>query len=146
MTSIKIIQAKYESLSSHLDERSRRIWAATEAKSLGHGGTSLVSTATGIARSTIHRGIAEMESADQLSLARIRKAGGGRKTIAHHDSAFSGKLENLIEPLTRELHNLGYSLQGNRKTQESNQHPDRNAPNSSTSIFWPNVVLNKGLR
>lgn len=162
MTTIESIQSKYAILSVHLDERSRRVWAAAEARSHGYGGVSLVSVATGIARSTIRRGLVEMELDKPLSLSRVRKSGGGRKSVAHHAPSFPAKLENLIEPLTRgdpesplrwtckstrqladeltsqgtevgrqtvtrELHRLGYSLQGNRKTEEGNQHPDRNA-------------------
>jgi transposase len=149
-------------LSVHLDERSRRVWAAAEARSHGYGGVSLVSSATGIARSTIRRGLVEVESDKPLSLSRVRKPGGGRKPVAYHEPSFQEKLENLIEPLTRgdpesplrwtckstrqlaeelanqgtkvgrqtvtrELHRLGYSLQGNRKTEEGARHPDRNA-------------------
>ena len=101
MTIIEAIQTKYTVLSGHLDERSRRIWAAAEAKSLGYGGSSLVSRATGLARSTIHRGLAEVEAGSLLSLERVRKPGGGRKPVSHHDPSFRSKLESLIEPLTR---------------------------------------------
>ncbi|MGH7556948.1 MAG: ISAzo13 family transposase, partial [Gemmatimonadota bacterium] len=56
------VATKYAALSGSLTERSRRLWAATEAMSLGHGGIALVERATGISRSTITRGIREVES------------------------------------------------------------------------------------
>jgi len=162
MTTYALIQAKYAALGPHLGERARRIWAATEASALGYGGISLVLNATGIARSTIHRGLDELNDSKALSAERIRKPGGGRKKLAERDPSFPKKLENLVEPLTRgdpesplrwtckstrrlanelrqqgtpvsgqtvarQLKGLGYSLQGNRKTEEGNDHPHRNA-------------------
>jgi hypothetical protein len=79
MTTQSIIQAKFAVLDPVLDERSRRIWAATEAQALGYGGTSLVHRATGIACSTIQRGLAELANPDALPPGRVRKRGGGRK-------------------------------------------------------------------
>ena len=57
----QIIQQKYQALHEELDERSRRIWAATEANALGHGGITAVSKATGLAVSTIRIGKSELE-------------------------------------------------------------------------------------
>ena len=55
-----------------LNERSRRLWAATEALSLGHGGIAALEQATGISRSTISRGIQELSSGETLDGERIR--------------------------------------------------------------------------
>lgn len=55
------IRAKYEALKGVLNERVRRIWAASEAKALGHGGIVCVANATGIGRRTIWAGLAEIE-------------------------------------------------------------------------------------
>ena len=101
MTTQTVIQAKYAALSSLLDERTRRIWAATEAEALGYGGVSLVCRATGIACSTIHRGRAELVKPGALSPERVRQPGGGRKKIVELDPSFPEKLERLVEPLTR---------------------------------------------
>ena len=60
MNIIQKIEAKYIKLAPELDERSKRIWAATEALSLGHGGVAIVHKATGIARSTISIGKKEL--------------------------------------------------------------------------------------
>jgi transposase len=97
----KQIREKYLALAAHLDERARRIWAATEAVPLGYGGISLVARATGISRRAIHRGLAEQKTKKGVPLERIRKVGGGRKSVADHDPDFPSRLESLVEPLTR---------------------------------------------
>jgi len=102
MTTTQImIQEKYAVLGPLLDERTRRIWAATEAEALGYGGVTLVHRATGLACSTIHQGRAELANLKALPAGRIRKSGGGRKKIVEHDPLFPEKLEKLVEPLTR---------------------------------------------
>ncbi len=93
-----ILQAKYTSLAPVLTERSRRLWAATEARALGHGGIALVERATGISRSTIARGIRELESGDTLSSDRTRRPGGGRKRATDKDATLAAHLEVLVEP------------------------------------------------
>ena len=57
----KEIQYKYEQLKSHLNEKTRRLWAATEAKAIGEGGISLVHRVTGITRPTITAGCKEID-------------------------------------------------------------------------------------
>ncbi len=66
MTDIGSIRERYAALSPHLDERARRVFAATEAKTAGHGGIAAVSLATGIAASTIGRGLRDLAAADTL--------------------------------------------------------------------------------
>lgn len=92
------LQAKYTALSPVLTERSRRLWAATEARALGHGGIATVERATGISRSTIVRGIRELASGDTLRLERARRPGGGRKRATEKDATLSKNLEALVEP------------------------------------------------
>jgi len=141
-------------------ERAGRVWAATEAQAIGHGGIALVERATGISRSTIQRGCRELESGETLAPERTRKAGAGRKRATATDETLLADLEALVEPtapgdpesplrwtsksvrvlsvalealgheishtvVAELLHELGYSLQGNAKTQEGTQHPDR---------------------
>lgn len=97
-----MIEQKYTALAPHLDERARRVWAATEARALGYGGVSLVHRATGMARSAIHDGRREIEHPDDaMPMNRIRRPGGGRKKIACHDPDFAKRLEAMVEPLTR---------------------------------------------
>ena len=47
-------------LRDHLDERSRRLWLAAEARSLGYGGTQFVAAVTKVAKDTISDGIREL--------------------------------------------------------------------------------------
>src|SRR5271156_6500432 len=75
---IQAIQKRYTDMSSVLDERGRRLFAAAEARAFGRGGGYVVEQATGIARSTINRGIAELK-ANAPATGRIRRVGGGRK-------------------------------------------------------------------
>ena len=60
----EVIRKKYQRLHRAMDERARRLWAAAEAESLGHGGVSIVSRATGLTRNTISSGIDELASLD----------------------------------------------------------------------------------
>ncbi len=97
---IEIVAAKYRSLAGALTERSRRLWAATEAKALGHGGIGLVERATGISRSTIQRGLRELESGRTLMSGpeRARRPGGGPLPTVIKDPALLDDLDALIEP------------------------------------------------
>jgi len=95
------IRRRYEELSSVLDERGRRRFAATEARVYGYGGVSVVSRITGIARSTIGRGVQEIEEKEGVEAGRVRKPGGGRKRKRSQDSALLPDLERLVEPATR---------------------------------------------
>lgn len=158
------LHQKYAALAAVLDERSRRLWAATEARAIGRGGQTLVAKATGLSRNTIASGLRELasESPPVPGRGRVRRPGGGRKTLSKQDPTLVGDLEALVEPTTRGdpqsplrwtcksvrqialelqrqghrvgrqkvadlLHQLGYSLQANRKTKEGTSHPDRNA-------------------
>ena len=100
---VDTVRRKYGALSGTLTERSRRLWAATEAMELGHGGIALVERATGISRSTITRGIGEIESgaSDELPPERARRPGGGRKRSGEKDDTLLDDLDGLVEPLTR---------------------------------------------
>jgi Rhodopirellula transposase DDE domain len=95
------IRRKYQGLADELTERARRRWAAVEAESLGHGGMSAVSAATGLARCTIRRGIEELESGTALPVGRQRRRGGGRKRIDQSNLALKAALDRLVEPESR---------------------------------------------
>jgi len=84
----------------HLDERARRLFAATEARHRGHGGVSLVSRACGVSRVTILKGLRELDE-PPLPPGRIRRPGGGRPGLVDHDPDLPRRLEALVEPLTR---------------------------------------------
>lgn len=98
------IRRKYILLSPEMNERSRRQWAAAEARELGYGGLSLVSRATGLSRPTISAGLHELDLPKrqrELEATRVRRPGGGRRRITENDPALMKALESLIEPLTR---------------------------------------------
>ena len=95
---IETLQVKFVALEPVLNERSRRLWAATEAQALGHGGIALVERATGISRSTIARGLRELRSGMSLSPDRTRRPGGGRKRAVDKDATLLLDLEALVEP------------------------------------------------
>lgn len=93
-----VIQTKFRELSPALTERSRRLWAATEAKALGYGGTALVARATGIAPVTIRAGKQELAKPDIANPARrIRLPGGGRKKITDQYPAIKTEMHKIIE-------------------------------------------------
>jgi len=92
------LRAKHTALSPVLTERSRRLWAATEAQAIGYGGIAQVARATGIAASTIQRGLRELTSGAPLVGTRTRKAGGGRKRVTDLDPTLLRDLDALVEP------------------------------------------------
>ena len=100
-----LIKAKFEYLAPVLDEHSRRLWAAAEAKVLGRGGASSVARATGLSRTTVHQGLKDLQSSprdkEEIKQSRIRSPGGGRKPITTSDPEILNELEKLVDPLTR---------------------------------------------
>jgi hypothetical protein len=93
-------RAKYRALAPRLTERSRRVWAATEARALGRGGMALVARATGISTSTIARGLRELRARVRLPPGRVRRPGGSRKRTVDKDPTLRRDLEGLVEPTT----------------------------------------------
>ena len=84
------MKEKYAALCGALDERTRRLWAASEAMALGHGGVAAVFQATGLAESTIRAGRRELQQknsldSDVISSRRVGRADGGRKKLIEHD-------------------------------------------------------------
>ncbi|MDP2816405.1 MAG: ISAzo13 family transposase, partial [Rectinemataceae bacterium] len=96
-----MIQQRFEQLGPLLNERGLRIFTAAEANSYGHGGVTVLSTITGLARSTIHRGQRELAAKKKLAPGRVRRAGGGRKKATLSNPTIVKDLEALVEPLSR---------------------------------------------
>jgi transposase len=92
------LRSKHAALVSVFTERSRRVWAATEARALGYGGITQVAQATGISASTIRRGLRELDADAPLPPERTRRAGGGRKRTTALDPTLLHDLEALVEP------------------------------------------------
>ena len=95
---IGLVASKFEALAPALNERARRVWAATEAKAFGRGGIAAVSRATGISVSTIRRGLEELDAGDIAEPGRVRRRGGGRKNATEQDPTLLADLEGLVEP------------------------------------------------
>ncbi|AKB75686.1 Mobile element protein [Methanosarcina lacustris Z-7289] len=97
----EMISKKYDLLKPFLDEKSKRLFAAAEALSIGTGNISIVSRATGISQDTIKKGCNELKSGKSLSDDKIRAPGGGRKKSVEKDPTLLSDLESLIEPTSR---------------------------------------------
>src|SRR5271156_1429303 len=93
------IRVRWETLGSKLDARGRRLFAAAQVRSAGRGGLALVSKITGLARSTINRGEDDLD-AEPLARGRVRRAGGGRRSVAATDPGLVPALQRLVEPAT----------------------------------------------
>jgi len=102
MNEHETIQTRYARVAEVLDERSRRAVAASEALALGWGGITAVARATGLSRTAIRRGIAELRgTVPRAAPGRIRRPGGGRKRIVATDPTVLADLERLVDPATR---------------------------------------------
>jgi hypothetical protein len=95
------IKARFERLAPYLDERARRLFAANEALTAGWGGITAVSEATGVARSTIGRGLAELQSESAPQSRRIRRPGGGSKPKTQTEPGLRAALEELVQSAIR---------------------------------------------
>ena len=94
------VVAKYAAISPVLDERSRRVWAATESRAIGYGGDAVVSSATGLARITIRKGRLELGRGGAPA-GRVRRPGAGRPSLQRRQPGLRDALEALVDPLTR---------------------------------------------
>ncbi len=99
MIDTSVIRDRFTAVERSLNERSRRLLAAAEAKSAGRGGIAAASRATGIARSTIGRGLKDLATPGSLSGA-VRRPGGGGPTLIEKDPALLEDLRQLVEPAT----------------------------------------------
>jgi hypothetical protein len=91
------IGERFRALAGELNERQRRLWAASEARVYGRGGVAATARATGMAVDTIRKGIVELESGERLAPGRVRRPGGGRKPLTETDSTVVRDLERLVD-------------------------------------------------
>jgi transposase len=101
MVDLAGITQRFAAVRGSLDERSRRLVAAAESATIGRGGVSAVSRATGMSRQVIRQGMTELSQTAVACPARVRRAGGGRKKTVALDPSLLRDLEWLIEPVTR---------------------------------------------
>ena len=97
------IALRYAALAPVLDERGRRRFAAAEARTAGRGGVLALTRITGLARSTIDRGLHELAgtAGQEAGSGRVRRPGGGRKKLTETDLTLLADLRSLVEPTTR---------------------------------------------
>ncbi len=100
MLTEKEMKVKYRSILPHLDERQRRLVAASDVLHLGRGGVSLVARASGLTRPTLYRGLEELGDGVELD-GRTRCSGGGRKRLTDQQPSVEKRLRRLVEPTTR---------------------------------------------
>ncbi len=93
------IKDRWDTLGRKLDERERRMFAANEVRSAGHGALAIVSAITGLARSTINRGADDLDEG-LLAEGRVRRKGGGGKPLSESDPTLVPDLRALAEPAT----------------------------------------------
>ena len=107
MSEAERVREKFKSLQPLLDERRLRLWAATEARSLGHGGIKTVAAACGLSRRSLERGLAELQTQEPsdkktiLPVERVRRPGGGRKNLLTKNPNLAAELERLVDSATR---------------------------------------------
>src|SRR3954462_6384750 len=98
---VEAITRRFALLARHLDERARRLLAASEALAIGRGGASTVARATGVPRRMIGEGIKELSGGPPAGGVRLRGPGGGRERTIDTDPTLREDLERLVEPVTR---------------------------------------------
>lgn len=147
---IDAIRIKYYTLKNELDERGRRMWAAAEAQSLGYGGIVAVSKATGIAESTIRIGKKEMKKTSTVkkkdSIRRVRKKGGGRKSLISKNENIMILLDSLVEPTSRgdPMSPLRWTCKSTRKLAQ--ELADKGYPISHSKVGQLLLQLNYSLQ
>ena len=103
---VGIVAGKFDRLRGVMNEKLKRRWAACEAMAIGRGGISAVSEATGMSRTTIRKGIREIEQeypeiAEETGSGRVRQPGGGRHRLTEQDPTLEEDLVKLVDPATR---------------------------------------------
>ena len=96
-----LLRQKFAAVWPMLDERTRRLMAASEALVLPYGGVSRVHRACGLSRKAIAKGVREIQSGAVLEAGRVRRRGAGRKPLTVHDPHLVAAVDRLIEPDTR---------------------------------------------
>ena len=75
--------------------------SSTSAQRTRHSPASVSSTATGIAASTIGRGLKDLPAQMPREPGRVRRSGGGRKALIMNDRTLLDDLNRLVEPEAR---------------------------------------------
>ena len=100
MVDASSIRERFAAVGRDLNERARRLFAAAEARTAGYGGIAAASQATGLARSTIGRGLKDLNDPGSLS-GDVRRPGSGRPALTKTDATLLEDLRRLLEPATK---------------------------------------------
>src|SRR5271165_1326023 len=99
MVDASSIRERYAAVGRGLNERARRLFAAAEARTAGYRGIAASSRATGLAPSTIGRGLKDLNEPGSLS-GKVRRPGSGRPALTAKDTTLLEDLRGLLEPAT----------------------------------------------
>jgi hypothetical protein len=99
MIDTQAIRQRWNADGSRRDERGRRLFAASEARAAGWGGLAAVSNITRLARSTIERGLNDLD-APPLAPGQVRREGGGPRPLIKRDATLLEDLKGIVEPVT----------------------------------------------
>ncbi|MGH8930624.1 MAG: ISAzo13 family transposase, partial [Egibacteraceae bacterium] len=98
----EVLAYKFAAITPYLDERQRRMWLGVEARALGRGGVTTVAGATGVSRTTVSKAVKELDDLEGAAPAgRVRRPGGGRKSLTVTDPGLAEALDELVDPDTR---------------------------------------------
>ena len=121
------IRQRWDADGSKRDERGRRLFAASEVRAAGWGGLAAVSDVTGLARSTIERGLKNLD-APPPAPGRIRRDGGGPRQLTERDPTLLADLERIV--VNGEVHPRRALA---RDPLELGKFPNRTAPSWSSN-------------
>jgi transposase len=98
---VDLMGPQLELLLSELDERARRLTLGAVARAAGDGGISAVARVAGVSWQTVADGAAELESGPGAPQGRVRRPGGGRKSLTETDPGLTPALLGLVADSTR---------------------------------------------
>ena len=101
-----------------LDERQKRLYLANEAISYGRGGISLVSSVSGMSRTTITKAVSELKNGTKID-GKIRRSGAGRNFVESNYPDIEEKIRKIIDGKTYgdPMRVLSYTTESLRKIQ-----------------------------
>lgn len=86
----------FDTLSDHIDEKTKRLLASAMVNTMGHGGQKLICQLTGLSPDTLQLGVAQLKNPNLLEVNRIRRSGGGRKPITEIYPNIEAELLKLV--------------------------------------------------
>ena len=94
------IGERFRLMGAQLNERQRRAFAASEARTFGRGGIAAAARACGLAENTVRKGLREFDE-EPLALGRVRRPGAGRPAAEASDRELLEVLRQLVQDDTR---------------------------------------------